>query len=310
MSELHTSLLALATWDTAARTPMTDEDAAAASVLRELVVEHYRSDGKEAAPFPLLAMELIGTGARRDWDVAPLAALIGKDPVIAARVIRAANSAYSAGVREVETLRDAVVRLGTRAAAGVAVTAATRALFDGEARAIQRTFRSSWERLWQHAVRTAAGARWLARQLGQGDPERAFLGGLLHDVGKTFALRSLAALVVEEQIRASVEERIAWELVDAAHVEVGTELAVFWNFPEYLTSVCMMHHAGAASPLPEVELVRLVSAVDDVVFDPWHRAGLDADLEQACAALGVQPETVIELAGTLGELGAQASAGL
>jgi len=274
------------------------------------VIEHFRADGKEIAAFPVLAAELLATASRSDWEVAALVALIGKDPVIAARITRAANSVFYAGVREVETLREAVVRMGTRASAGVAVTAAMRALFDGEARAIQQTFPRLWDRLWHHAVRTAAGARWLATKAGKGDPERAYLGGLLHDVGKMFALRSFAALIVKGENCGTADDRIAWELVEAAHVELGTEVAVFWSFPEFLTSICMLHHDGAAELWTEVHLVRLASAVDDLVSNPWHRTDLEGEIEASCAALGLQPEVAVDLAGQLGTLGEKASAGL
>lgn len=309
MQDIDTALRSLATtWDPALRSDPSPEEATAAAVLREPVVEHFRADGKEIAPFPMLATEL--ASSRREWDVAPLVALVGRDPVIAARVIRAANSVFYAGVREVETLREAVVRMGTRASASVAITAAMRALFDSEARAIQQRFGGLWDRLWQHSVRTAAGARWLAQRVGKGDPERAFLGGLLHDVGKTFALRSLAALIVEGRMHETVADRLAWELVEAAHVEVGTEVAVFWSFPEFLSAICMLHHGAAAAPWEEVHLVRIASAVDDLVSNPWHRAGLDAEIAASCAALGVQPQLLVDLAAELGALGDKASAGI
>lgn len=288
----------------AARGPISVEDAAAAALLREPVVEHFRSDGKELAAFPALAMELFGYADRRDWEVASLVQVIGRDPVIAASVIKSANSAWYAGVREIETLQDAVVRMGTREAASVAVAAAMRALFDPESRAIQNVFPAISRRLWTHSLRTAAAAKWLARECGKGDPDRAFLGGLLHDIGKTFALRSFAALLVSGRITGPVPDGVAMELLEGAHAELGVEVAVFWSFPEFLTSICMLHHE-AAPPAEEheVHLIRVASGVEELLSNPWHRESVAEEVQASAAALGLGLDTLTSLGSKLQELG-------
>src|SRR5213593_1618739 len=60
---------------------------------------------------PVLA-HLIATLGREDASVAEVAAIIRQDPVIAARVLRAANSAAYIGRSPVSSIRDALLRLG------------------------------------------------------------------------------------------------------------------------------------------------------------------------------------------------------
>lgn len=310
MTDQTHPLRAYSIWDESLRTDLAVEDAAAASVLRDPVIEHFRSDGREVVgAFPALAMQLYSHAERRDWEVATLVRLVGQDAVVAAHLIKASNSAYYAGVREIETLHDAVVRMGTREAADMALAAATRSLFDPESRAIQRQYTSLWKRNWRHALTTAAGARWLSRRLGLGDPERAFLGGLLHDIGKTFVLRSVSSLILSGRVRSPVDDRIVSELLEIAHLEVGEEVAVFWSFPEYLTSVCMLHHETVPREAVELHLVRIASAVEEIVSNPWYRKGLEREVEESSAVLGIRQETLEELASRIGDLGDRASAG-
>lgn len=291
--------------------PPSPEDAAAVSILSESVLEHFRSDDREITAFPALAFQLSGKVDRSDWDVGPLVRVIGQDAAIAAHVIKAANSAYYAGVREIETLPDAVVRMGTREAADVAVAAAVKALFDPEVRAAQRTLPTVWNRLWIHSLRTAAGARWLAASLGKGDPERAFLGGLLHDIGKTFALRSLTTLIVSNVLKAPVPEGVAQAILEKVHCELGVEVAVFWNFPEYLTSICLLHHGFSPPPdeAAELHLIRVASGMDEILSHSWYDPTLIQEMQISAGILGVDAATLYKLAEQLPTLGEQLASG-
>lgn len=293
------------------RGPSSPEDLAAVSILSEPVVEHFRGDEREITAFPALAFQLSGKVDRSDWDVGPLVRVIGQDAAIAAHVIKAANSAYYAGVKEIETLPDAVVRMGTKQAADVAVAAAVKALFDPGIRAAQRTLPDVWNRLWVHSLRTAAGARWLALSVGKGDPERAFLGGLLHDIGKTFALRSLTSLIVSGVLKASVSEEVAFEILERVHCEVGVEVAVFWNFPEYLTSICLLHHGASPPPddAAELHLIRVASGMDEILGHSWYDPSLIQEMQISAEILGVDAATLYKLAERLPTLGEQLTSG-
>lgn len=292
------------------RGPSSPEDVAAVSILSESVVEHFHSEDREITAFPALAFQLSGKVDRSDWDVAPLVRVIGQDAAIAAMVIKAANSAYYAGVREIETLPDAVIRMGTREAADLAVAAAVKGLFDPQTRASQRTLPQVWNRLWVHSLRTAAGARWLAGALGKGDPERAFLGGLLHDIGKTFALRSLTSLLVANVLKAPVPEQVAFEILEKVHTEIGVEVAVFWNFPEYLTSICLLHHGASPPPdeAAELHLIRVASGMDEILDQSWYDPALIQEMQISAEILGVDAATLYQLAERLPALGELASA--
>ncbi|MCS7235332.1 MAG: HDOD domain-containing protein [Armatimonadota bacterium] len=192
----------------------------------------------EPLPGPVLeAMQLLddlGSSAEQ------VAEAIGRDPVLAARVLRLANSALYMRTRRVATLRDAVVLVGFAAVRSILVTAVA---YDAFARGAPG-YGMDRTQLWQHALAVGTVARHLAQARGLG-AEAAFVAGLLHDIGKMALSHSL-----QEQYQAVLEAvRGGADFVQAEravlgwdHAQVGAEAARRWNLPESLVQAIEYHH--------------------------------------------------------------------
>jgi putative nucleotidyltransferase with HDIG domain len=169
-----------------------------------------------------------------------VAEAIGRDPVLAARVLRLANSALYMRTRRVATLREAVVLVGFAAVRSILVTAAAYDAFAKGAPGygMDRT------QMWQHALAVATVARHLAQARGLG-AEAAFVAGLLHDIGKMALSHSL-----QEQYQAVLEAvQAGADFVEAEravlgwdHAQVGAEAARRWNLPDSLVRAIEYHH--------------------------------------------------------------------
>src|SRR5213076_634603 len=85
---------------------------------------------------PALAHEAIAVAADADVTIAQLAHVVSKDPTLATRVIHLANAAYCAPLQTINTLPDAIVRMGTPAAARSTTPSAPP------------TWRTSWRSAW------------------------------------------------------------------------------------------------------------------------------------------------------------------
>ena len=85
---------------------------------------------------------------------------------------------------------------------------------------------------WEHSLGCAIVSRKLARAVGFEDPEKAYLGGLLHDLGHIINMvrqQEKAALDSALQTRESLGT-VEYKQLGFSHGQSGEVLGRFWNF--------------------------------------------------------------------------------
>jgi HD-like signal output (HDOD) protein len=170
----------------------------------------------------------------RDYELRELEATAVRDPVLAASLIRVANSAlYSAG--KITRVGHAIQYIGTVEARRVMLAAVLRPVFAS----------AGITRLWGHSVATAQFCAALARQTQFVGAEEGLLLGLVHDFGALairFAPREtgdIYARLVERGCPATCAERL---LFGCDHGEIGAEILTEWNFSDGLIEAVRFHH--------------------------------------------------------------------
>jgi len=118
-------------------------------------------------------------------NVKTISNIIQSDPVITAKLIMISNSALYRGQETIETLRQAIVRLGFDITHKQVMTYAVKDLFRSKTTVMQ----SQMKTLWRHSQKVASLSRLLAQRLQVFDPEQAQLGGLIHDLGEIAILK-------------------------------------------------------------------------------------------------------------------------
>lgn len=244
--------------------------------------------------FPPIATKIFSLLEHPDFKLQELVNLIHQDPTISAEVLRAANSAlFSRGVTSLG-VRDAVQRLGAKEVASIAAISSTRSLFDIESRIAHEQVSGRARSLWHHSMTCAFTAGWLAMENGRGNLDRSFLGGMLHDIGKTMGLRGYASLLVGGELPQSSDERID-RLLDEVHLPLGREAIVRWNLPEFFQLLSSEHHGPAPEALAadrDFHIVRLVSGMNML------RTGAPASVEElqhSADVLGLKPPAITAL---------------
>lgn len=118
---------------------------------------------------------------------------------------------------------------------------------------------SKW--FWQHSFLAGALSREIALFLGLAVSEAAYVGALLHDMGRLplLALLRPPAKSFNPHDENLEEERNTFGL---DHCEVGRIMALQWGFPVELVDVVEHHHAPENAV--NQELVRVVAAADRV----------------------------------------------
>jgi len=275
--------------------PDLDEQAA-------LVLGHFRQNRPGPASAPSLSLRILNLVAAPDADIGELSRLVSADPAVTAGVLTVANSALYRGVQEIETVREAISRLGFEEVARIAGALSARSLFNPRLKAELAAFGPRFGDLYHRALTVASGAAWQVMQGRAGRSDRAFLGGMLHDVGKSVALRSVAALALEGKLALPEGGDRLSRLLDRVHLEVGGETHQEWNLPQYLTVIAVRHHDGevpAGEDFADLHAVRLVAAVHDLRAEPAFAARAAAEVVQSAGALGISPNAVRALSAEL-----------
>ena len=266
--------------------PRQAEDDAA---LADQVLAHYQENRPGPESMPSLSLQILNLVAAPSVDAQKLAALVAQDPALAANVVRVANSVLHKGVSEIETVRDAVARLGLAEVGRLAGAVSARSLFNPKLRAQFASFDNHFRRLFQDALVAAIAASWLAMRKPAVNSGRAYLGGLLHDIGKTITLRSIAALAAEHEI--SPRPGSVPRVIEQLHCTIGEDAARSWGLPGFLVRLIAHHHDGLVEAEEVVDLaaVRLVSALRALKLADPHQPNADRELVESAQVLGVTP---------------------
>lgn len=269
------------------------------------VLDHFETHRPGPASFPAISLQVVELARQPEVDLARLSRLIEMDAALSAGVLVLANSAVYRGVEPIETPRQAIGRLGTAEVARLVTALSTRSLFQPAVRVEFETFGPAWNRLFYHSAVVARTAASLAEARRLPGAEHAFVGGMLHDVGKAIALRSVAALALEGQIRVPTPAALA-RILHAVHVEVGREVHQEWKLPDHLTALAARHHEPtlpAGPALGALHLVRLASALRLLAEAPGLEPGGPGEAIDSARALGLGPARVRALARELVENG-------
>lgn len=185
------------------------------------LIRQMREGKLEVPTMPGIASRIRRAVSRDGSSMTEIAAIIGADPAIAARLIRVANSAAFGARTACESVQAALVRLGLERAQSLVL--ATRDLFDTRAGFLKERMVKRWRR----AIDAAALAGVLARLTPGLDGDRGLLIGLLHEVGALPILR-LAGTCSDLAARPAVLD----EIVAALTPEVSAQVLDQWGMGE------------------------------------------------------------------------------
>ena len=172
-----------------------------------------------------------------------LSQLVDKDPAICAQVLRVANSSYFGFRREIASIPDALMMMGTKTVKTIILAA--HVLTWSEQRKLQKVGLAD---LWEHSLKVGKYAAQLAAQNRKTAHlrEAALTAGLLHDMGKLVLHKNLPE-EYEEMWKMTQEKGISQshaelEIFGASHQEVGAYLFALWGLPDAILEAVAYHH--------------------------------------------------------------------
>ncbi len=186
------------------------------------------------------------------------------DPPLTARLLRLCAS----GLSQPCSVPEAIARVGARPLAETITSLAVMQVF------VPTT--GGQRNLWIHAIGTALTARCIAQLAStswQLAPERAYLAGLMHDLGRFIMYDRTPAELgqVDETHWGSPAELVTAEMKVCGfdHAFLGALACERWVFPELVTDMVREHHLygrerSAARSNDLARLVRVLQAADCV----------------------------------------------
>jgi HD-like signal output (HDOD) protein len=203
--------------------------------LREWLAGFLAKPTVELPRLPTVATEILELSRKPSARIEDIASLLEREPLLAAQVLKLANSVLYGSATKVNTLKQALIRMGLSVVRDVVMEAAyqmTVIRADG--------FQDTLEAVRRHSTATAWVGRFIARNTAM-EAENAFLIGLLHDVGLSVGLIGLAEWL--KRNKAPVQLRPEhWLAIERLHASVGAQLLESWKLPPALALVVNHHH--------------------------------------------------------------------
>jgi putative nucleotidyltransferase with HDIG domain len=223
----------------------------------KIVKRVNRIETVPAVPAVLLPLLNVLQNSPEKVDMNEVVRLVSCDKAIAAQCLRMASSALFGLARPPESVRGAIVSLGLKRVETILLATCM-----GQVLPLKKWVLDPVD-FWRHSLGCAMVCRKFSEKISTTDPEKAYLAGLLHDIG--FLANCLAfpeefapavQLACRKQIPLDGAERAT---MGFTHCESGRALAEKWSLPSDIIQVIAHHHAPekSESAQPLVALVHL-----------------------------------------------------
>ncbi len=212
---------------------------------------------KASPPMPGAAQKAFQLATDPNAAARDFIEVIESDESLSARVIKIANSVFFDRGAASKTIEQSVNVIGINE---------LRCLLN--ATTLSEIFPSKFPvraHLWANDISTALISRMLAQRVMPAKAELAFLGGLMHDVGKLLLLQRMPEDFqgVLREIEQTGQESVLVEAdkLGFTHTEVGQLIAEKWNFNTELSEIISRHHDDYAR-IGAISLVGVIKAAD------------------------------------------------
>jgi diguanylate cyclase (GGDEF)-like protein len=263
-----------------------------------------KSKLKASANFPsppAIAQQIIALAWDPRTDISQVATAIGRDPALAARLLRVANSVLYARQRKSTNLRQALIVLGLQGATTLALGFSLVGTYRG-----LKSNGVDYERYWRRAILGASAAKCFGALQNTSSVDDIFLAALLQDIAILGIDRAAPEFYRELPRSASHRDFSAHERAKLGidHADLGAWLLEYWKLPEPLCrAVAWSHAPPTADRSTPTEMtaccVALGSECVEILLAPAAAEDFEALAEHAWEWLGADRAQVAEVMGKI-----------
>ncbi|THB73041.1 MAG: HDOD domain-containing protein [Desulfobacteraceae bacterium] len=170
-----------------------------------------------------------------------IADIVSKDTSLSAKLLKIINSAYYGPKQKIESLAYAAIALGTHQISSLALGISVINYFSGIPNQ-----HVSMKSFWKHSIACAISARTLAGHISGLNPERVFIGGILHDIGRLLLLKYFPDQSSWLMTTSRKKEKALYMteplVFGVSHAELGSLVAETWGISDRITELIRDHH--------------------------------------------------------------------
>jgi putative nucleotidyltransferase with HDIG domain len=201
---------------------------------------------EDLPPLPLIVHKILGLTQNETSNTSELAQVISNDQALTAKVLRIANSPLYHVSSVVTSISHAVALLGFRAIRNLAMGLSTIDTFNESE---DNPFLPR-QKFWEHSLACALASKAVADRIRHRSPDEAFVGGLLHDIGRMvfnqFFPEPFNQALSEAQIQRRPLVDMEGQEIGIPHTLVGKLLLQKWRLPPSLAEAVASHHDQSA----------------------------------------------------------------
>jgi len=251
---------------------------------------------------PEVAVQLERVTSNPASTAKEMADVISLDPSLSTILLHIVNSAFYNFPTKIDSIPRAVSIVGTSQLHALALG---RMVLNMANQLPPRHF--NMDVYWEHCVATGVIAKELAALRRLPNPERHFLAGLLHDIGKLALAKALPrhAEALNAVRRTSVPHEVEQDILGFNHARFGAMILRKWDIPYAIVeAVAHHHHPGGAAHPEGARILHLADITARVLAVPGSDVPLTAPLdEESWNWLGIDPPTLTAtLAGLEGKM--------
>ncbi len=210
---------------------------------------------------PAVASKILKIFTEGNPDLDEVIKLIETDQSITMKILKLVNSAYYALPSRISSIQKAVLMLGSSEVRCVLLSVTVS---ESLIKYLRKKGSNKHEDLWKHSLACAVCAEMIANKSCPSLKAEAFVGGLLHDVGKLILLECFPEKT-EQVKRKHSEQGTSWsqaeqDILGVDHATVGKWLAEKWKLPQIFIQAIWLHH-HSLSTLQELTFVKQKEAI-------------------------------------------------
>ncbi|MBN1850714.1 MAG: HDOD domain-containing protein [Deltaproteobacteria bacterium] len=202
-----------------------------------------------------ISLKLVDMASDEKSSANDLVRLIEKDPPLAVRLLKLANSAFFSSVHPSTTLNQAVVKVGFNRLRIMALSISLRDTFP-----MGTVGPLDYETFWRVSLYRALISKSLAESLKTVNPDEAFVAGLIMEIGFLIFFDLFVKGKNEDALPdlEPLENLLVWEMkrYDINHRQVGEAALRYWNFPENII-ICQRPLNGESSDSGISDLIKI-----------------------------------------------------